>query len=256
MRFPIVIFILLLCNNVLFAQEEEPAYPTPVGPFIVECLETDDPEGCTTDQVIGFLFSETRYPAISRENGMEGTLILGYEVNKEGKISETKVVHAFDRPSRKEGERVLTLFKDQFEWKAALYEGELAKVYFEVPMHFSLEFRGELRPLFSLEDIMCERGDTFENFRIKKRRLKKVFTPTEFAELWIYELTNEEFLSVDLIIEEKGNERTYSDLSGIYEDLISEITSLKKGAKITFWIHGFNERTFEDTFIIKEVVVE
>jgi protein TonB len=83
-----------------------------------------------------YLARNIQYPALARENNIQGTAALTFVVNKDGSISEVKIVKDPGGGCGKEAERVV---KGMPKWTPGEANGNPVKVRFTLPVRFKLE---------------------------------------------------------------------------------------------------------------------
>ncbi|HZV68867.1 MAG TPA: TonB family protein [Saprospiraceae bacterium] len=123
---------------------EEPAYeePTPVvieepvseEPFTyVEQMPTF-PDG--TEAMYKYIYQQIKYPAIARENGISGQVIVQFVVTKDGDIQKAKVVRGISGGCNEEALRVVNGMP---RWKPGKHNGRAVPVTFTLPIKFVLQ---------------------------------------------------------------------------------------------------------------------
>lgn len=87
-------------------------------------------------EMIKYLAKNIKYPAIARDNGIEGTVVLEFIVDENGKISEIKERKGLGGGCTQEAIRVVNTMP---EWKPGKQNGRPVKVRFNLPIRFRLE---------------------------------------------------------------------------------------------------------------------
>lgn len=87
------------------------------------------------DAMIAFLSSNMRYPDAAKKNGIHGRVIVSFVVDKDGSITETKVVRSVDPALDQEA---LRLVNSMPKWKPGTAEGKPVRVRYSIPFNFSL----------------------------------------------------------------------------------------------------------------------
>jgi TonB family protein len=87
-------------------------------------------------EMFQYLGKNTIYPKESRENGIEGTVYVGFVVNKDGDIAEVKIKKGVSKLLDKEALRVV---KAMPRWTAGKLEGELVRVHYTLPISFKMQ---------------------------------------------------------------------------------------------------------------------
>lgn len=84
-----------------------------------------------------FLCENVKYPVIAQESGIQGRVICEFVVNKDGSISDIKVIRSGgDASLDKEAVRVI---KAMPKWKPGMQRGKPVRVKYTVPVHFKLQ---------------------------------------------------------------------------------------------------------------------
>jgi protein TonB len=87
-------------------------------------------------ELLKYLAKNIEYPALARENNIQGVVALTFVVNKDGSISEVRTVKDIGGGCGKEAERVV---KNMPRWSAGEANGNPVKVRFTLPVRFKLE---------------------------------------------------------------------------------------------------------------------
>ena len=87
------------------------------------------------DAMIAFLSANMRYPDAAKKNGIHGRVIVSFVVDKDGSITETKVVRSVDPALDQEA---LRLVNSMPKWKPGTAEGKPVRVRYSIPFNFSL----------------------------------------------------------------------------------------------------------------------
>jgi periplasmic protein TonB len=83
-----------------------------------------------------FLSSNLRYPELAKENNIEGRVTVRFVVNEEGKISDAMVIKGIGGGCDEEALRVV---RKMPPWKPGKQNGRAVKVYYTLPITFTLE---------------------------------------------------------------------------------------------------------------------
>jgi protein TonB len=86
--------------------------------------------------LLAFIQKNLHYPAIAREDGIEGRVIVSFIVNTAGEIEGAKVVKSIGGGCDKEALRVVNAMP---KWKPGKQNGHLVKVYYTLPISFKLQ---------------------------------------------------------------------------------------------------------------------
>jgi protein TonB len=85
--------------------------------------------------LFAYFKSNIRYPAIAREEGIEGTVVLKFTITKNGQITDIKVVKSVAGGCDEEAVRVV---KEMPIWKPGKHHGQLVNVSYNLPIKFKL----------------------------------------------------------------------------------------------------------------------
>lgn len=83
-----------------------------------------------------FLSSHIKYPVVAEENGIQGRVIATFVVERDGSITDVKVVKSVDPSLDKEAIRVL---KSMPKWIPGKQNGSAVRVKYTVPVTFKLQ---------------------------------------------------------------------------------------------------------------------
>lgn len=85
--------------------------------------------------LIAYIGKNTKYPAIARENNIEGRVFISFVVEKDGNISDVKVVRGIGGGCDEEAKRVI---KSLPRFTPGKQNGRPVRVQFNVPVNFKL----------------------------------------------------------------------------------------------------------------------
>ena len=109
-----------------------------------------------------FLNNNVQYPAEAEKAGIQGRVIATFVVEKDGSISNAKVVKSVDPLLDAEALRVIGAMPN---WKPGMQNGKVVRVKYTVPLSFHLDGGGEeidhlCREDGTIVEIDIEKGDT------------------------------------------------------------------------------------------------
>ncbi len=107
-----------VANKVFDVVEEMPSFPGGQG------------------ALMAFLSSNIKYPVVAQENGVQGRVIVGFVVEKDGSITDVKVMRSVDPSLDREAQRVV---KAMPKWKPGKQNGSAVRVKYTVPVVFRLQ---------------------------------------------------------------------------------------------------------------------
>ena len=82
-----------------------------------------------------FIAEHTKYPEIAKENGITGKVFVQFVIDKDGSVTDVKVIRGVDPYLDKEAVRVV---KSMPKWKPGSQRGKPVKVSFQLPINFTL----------------------------------------------------------------------------------------------------------------------
>ena len=95
---------------------------------------------CSDKSLLSFLSKNIKYPAIARENNIEGQAVIRFIVEKDGTISETEIVRDLAGGCGQEALRVVNLMNQKsLIWNPGMQQGRAVRVQFNLPIRFKLQ---------------------------------------------------------------------------------------------------------------------
>ncbi|MCB9308673.1 MAG: energy transducer TonB [Lewinellaceae bacterium] len=95
---------------------------------------------CAKTLMLQYIYNTLKYPAIARENGVEGQVVLQFVVDREGKITETKIMRDIGAGCGAAAESVVLGMNDMPQrWTPGKQRGRPVKVLYTLPVKFKLE---------------------------------------------------------------------------------------------------------------------
>ena len=86
--------------------------------------------------LMSFLSSNIKYPVVAQENGVQGRVIVGFVVERDGSITDVKVMRSVDPSLDREAQRVVRAMP---RWKPGKQNGSAVRVKYTVPVVFRLQ---------------------------------------------------------------------------------------------------------------------
>ena len=90
---------------------------------------------CASKKMLEFLYTNIKYPAEARRDTVEGTVVVQYVVEKDGSISEAKIVKSVSGGCDEEVLRVVSLMPI---WVPGKQRGAAVRVRYTLPVKFRL----------------------------------------------------------------------------------------------------------------------
>lgn len=83
-----------------------------------------------------YLISNIHYPAVAAENGVQGRVVVGFVVERDGSITDVNVMRSVDPSLDREAVRVV---KNMPRWTPGKQNGSAVRVKYQVPVTFRLQ---------------------------------------------------------------------------------------------------------------------
>lgn len=122
--------------DVAVAPEPETKVKDDIATKVFDVVEVSPSFPGGQSALMSFLQSNVRYPAIAEENGIQGRVIVGFVVERDGSISSVNVIRGADPSLDKEAVRVV---KSMPKWTPGKQNGQAVRVKFNVPVNFKLQ---------------------------------------------------------------------------------------------------------------------
>ncbi|MCB0552671.1 MAG: TonB family protein [Phaeodactylibacter sp.] len=136
-----------------FAQQPEKNKKSEVAGEVFKVVEEmprfpgcEDTEGsaqektqCANQKLMEFIGANLRYPEDAKKAGIEGTSVVRFIVNKEGRLEDIQVVRSISPSIDEEVARVMKLMNEQgLQWQPGHQRGKAVNVEFNLPVRFAL----------------------------------------------------------------------------------------------------------------------
>ncbi len=86
-------------------------------------------------ELLRFMAENTKYPALARENGLQGIVLVTFVVDERGKIDKVQVLRGIGGGCDEEAIRVMQAMP---RWKPGKYRGMPVRVQFNLPFRFTI----------------------------------------------------------------------------------------------------------------------
>lgn len=90
---------------------------------------------CTQKEIMKYIGTKTKYPAIAKENNITGRVFVSFVVDKNGKVTKVKVLRGVDKYLDAEAIRVI---QSMPTFKPGKQRGKSVNVQYNVPINFQL----------------------------------------------------------------------------------------------------------------------
>lgn len=96
---------------------------------------------CANKKLLEFIYENIRYPAVARDNGIEGTVVVSFVVDQKGYIKDAQVVRDIGGGCGQEALRIVEMMNSMpNRWAPGKQRGRAVKVLFNLPVKFKLEY--------------------------------------------------------------------------------------------------------------------
>jgi len=97
-------------------------------------------EDCAKQKMLQYIYKNLKYPAIARENGVEGMAVIQFVVEKDGSVADARIVRD---PGAGTGDNALKVVNAMnnmgAKWTPGKQRGRPVKVQYTLPVKFKLE---------------------------------------------------------------------------------------------------------------------
>jgi len=101
---------------------------------------TEAKKACADKKMLEFIYKNIKYPAIARENGVEGTAVITFVVEKDGTVKDARIVRDIGAQCGQEALRVVNMMNESnIKWIPGKQRGRSVRVQFNLPVRFKLE---------------------------------------------------------------------------------------------------------------------
>jgi protein TonB len=112
----------------------------PLFPGCNDLPDQKERKKCSDRELMRFLSNNIKYPAVARENGIEGTAFISFVVEKDGTITDPKILRAPGGGLGEEALRVVELMNKQgLIWTPGQQRKVPVRVMFNLPVKFQLQ---------------------------------------------------------------------------------------------------------------------
>ena len=120
-------------EEIFVVVEEMPRFPG------CEDLSGKERTDCANKKMLEFIYGNIQYPAVAKDNGVEGTVVVRFVINEHGKVSQANVVKDIGAQCGAEALRIVNLMNEQnIVWSPGKQRGNPVKVWFTLPVKFKL----------------------------------------------------------------------------------------------------------------------
>lgn len=131
-----------------YAQKNVPAPPKPVeenNEFLrvaeqMPIFPGADSKESSNRALLEFIYTNIKYPAEAKNQGIEGTVVVTFIITKEGKVKEPKIIRSIGGGTDEEVLNVVNAMNDLPDrWTPAIQNGKKVNLIFNLPIKFKLD---------------------------------------------------------------------------------------------------------------------
>jgi len=227
---PIKVFWLLFIMVTSICLQGQVVEDAEIMPRFAGCedtqLTTKQQYECSNRKLIEFIRSETNYPEAAKENKTEGTVILDFVVDKEGKTTDVVVVSGVGSGCSEEAVRVVEAMP---YWSAGLIAGQPVSVRLRLPFKFKMPTGNSTSELKS--DFRIFWGELNQKAVSQEDLMKAVLVNS----IYVRDLYGKTYEIDELKIKvgKSGKQKVYTSGGEINEKMKKKLLKLKAGAQFT-----------------------
>lgn len=139
----------LICSSVIFLQAQDPILEVEEKPRFPGCEEISDEKernACSQTKLLEYIYANITYPKEAIENNIEGTVVITFVVEKDGSISNARIVREIGGGCGEEALRIVELMNElEVRWIPGMHKGRVVRVEFNLPVKYSLGSKKERR---------------------------------------------------------------------------------------------------------------
>ncbi len=90
---------------------------------------------CATNKLLQYIYSQIKYPPIARENGIEGTVVIQFTIEKDGSITDINIAKGLGGGCSAEAARVV---KGMPDWIPGKQQNKEVRVRYNLPIRYKL----------------------------------------------------------------------------------------------------------------------
>jgi len=120
----------------VFISEQMPRFPG----CSSEYMNNREKEQCSKEKLLSFIYKTLKYPAVARENRIEGMVVIRFMITKEGKLTNIKLLRDIGAGCGKAAVKVVESMKELPDaWEPGRQRGQAVNVLYTLPVKFKLQ---------------------------------------------------------------------------------------------------------------------
>ncbi len=123
-------------DEILIFAESMPVFPGCDN----ENYDKEEKRKCTELQMLTYVQKNLKYPALARENNIQGTVVVQFVIDKSGKMTDLKVRNTVGGNLSNAAMDVMKKMEEKAGlWTPGMQQGKQVKVKYNIPIKFKLE---------------------------------------------------------------------------------------------------------------------
>lgn len=121
-------------EEILLFVEEMPMFPG-----CDDLSNYDERKSCSDKKMLEFIYKNVKYPSLARDNGVEGTVVISFVIEKDGSISNIKTLRDVGAGCSEAAKSVIEKMQNlPQKWTAGRQGNQKVRVQFNLPIKFKL----------------------------------------------------------------------------------------------------------------------
>jgi protein TonB len=122
-------------SAVMNMPEESPRFPG-----CEELQSKEEKKKCADKKLLEYVYNHIQYPEYAKSNGVQGRCVISFIVEKDGKISNAKIIKDIGGGCGEASLSVVNTFNEMKErWIAGIEKGKAVRALYYLPVNFRLE---------------------------------------------------------------------------------------------------------------------
>jgi len=97
-------------------------------------------QACSDQKLLEFIYKNIKYPIVAQENGIQGTVVISFVVEKDGQLTDAVVAKEIGGGCGTEALRVINLINEkELRWTPGKQRGRPVRVEFNLPVKYRLD---------------------------------------------------------------------------------------------------------------------
>jgi len=103
-----------------------------------QSIAVEELKSCADKEMLRYIYSNIKYPAIARENGVQGTVVIEFVVTPQGRIRSAKIARDPGAQTGNSAMDIIANMDRSYTWKPAMVDGKAVAVLYKLPVKYKL----------------------------------------------------------------------------------------------------------------------